>query len=40
MYSSHPFALHDLAAAAAQRDAGGPETREVAALMEYPALDP
>ena len=40
MYVPDPFALHDLAAAAAQCDAGGPEARAVAALMESPALDP
>ncbi len=32
--------LERLAAAAALRESGGPEAREVAALMESPALDP
>ncbi len=32
--------LERLATAAALRESGGPEAREVAALMESPALDP
>ncbi len=32
--------LERLAAAAALRESGGPDAREVAALMESPALDP